>query len=57
MLHVQPSVDVGEKFVCTFTKKRASLQVFLKIFAQICSVVNYKETFEFLQTSVSQKTF
>ena len=35
----------------------ASLQVLFKIFAQICSVVIYKEIFETLQTSVSQKTF
>ena len=35
----------------------AALQVLFKIFAQICSVVIYKEVFQILQTSVSLKTF
>ena len=38
-------------------QRYASLQVLFKIFAQICSVVIYKEVFEILRTSVSQKTF
>ena len=38
-------------------QKYASLQVFFKIFDQICIVVIYKEFFEILRTSVSQKTF
>ena len=39
-------------FVCSFAKN-----MLFKIFAQICSVVIYKEIFEILRTSVSQKTF
>ena len=39
-----------------FYQKYASLQLLFKIFAQICSVVIYKEVFEILQTYVSQKT-
>ena len=39
-----------------FFDKIASLQ-FFKIFDQICTVVIYKEFFEILRTSVSQKTF
>ena len=38
-------------------QRYASLQVLFKIFAQICSVVIYKEMFKILQTSVSQKIF
>ena len=38
-------------------QRYASLQVPFKVFAQICSVVICKETFEILRTSVSQKTF
>ena len=38
-------------------QKYASLQVFFKIFDQICTVVIYKEFFEILRTSVSQKPF
>ena len=38
-------------------QRYASLQVLFKIFAQICSVVIYKEMFECLRTSVSQKFF
>ena len=38
-------------------QRYASLQVLFKIFAQICSVVIYKEIFENLRSSVSQKTF
>ena len=34
-------------------QRYASLQVLFKIFAQICSVVIYKEVFEILRTSVS----
>ena len=37
--------------------KYASLQVFFKIFDQICTVVIYKEFFEILRTSVSLKIF
>ena len=40
-----------------FCQKYASLQVFFKIFDQICTVAIYKEFFEILRTSVSQKTF
>ena len=40
-----------------FYQKYASLQVFFKVFDQICTVVIYKKFFEILQTSVSQKTF
>ena len=40
-----------------FYQKYASLQLFFKIFDQICTVVIYKEFFEILRTSVSQKTF
>ena len=40
-----------------FYQKYASLQVLFKIFNQICAVVNYKEFFEILGTSASQKTF
>ena len=39
-----------------FYLKYASLHVFFKIFAQICSVIIYKGIFEVLRTSVSQKT-
>ena len=46
------------EFICLqFYQKYAFWQVLLKIFAQICSVVIYKETFEILRTSYSQKTF
>ena len=38
-------------------EKNASLQVFFKIFDQICTVVIYNEFCEILRTSVSQKTF
>ena len=38
-------------------QKYPSLQVLFKIVAQICYVVIYKGIFEFLRTSVSQKTF
>ena len=44
-------------FCLQFYQKYASLQVLFKIFAQICSVVIYKEIFEILPTSISQKTF
>ena len=44
-------------FFLQFYPKYASLQVLFKIFDQICSVVIYKEVFEILRTSVSQKTF
>ena len=44
-------------FCLQFYQKYASLQVLLKIFAQICSAVIYKEIFEILRTSLSQKTF
>ena len=40
-----------------FYQKYAFLQVFFKIFDQICTVVIYKEFFEILRTSVSLKTF
>ena len=40
-----------------FYQKYASLQVFFNIFDQICTAVIYKEFFEILRTSVSQKTF
>ena len=40
-----------------FYQTYASLQVFFKIFDQICSIVICKETFEILRISVSQKTF
>ena len=40
-----------------FYKKYASLQVFFKIFEQICTVVISKEFFEILRTFVSQKIF
>ena len=40
-----------------FFDKTASLQVFFKNFDQICTVVIYKEFFEILRTSASQKTF
>ena len=38
-------------------QRYASLQVLFRIFAQICSVAIYKEMFECLQISVTQKTF
>ena len=38
-------------------QRYASQQVLFKIFAQIWSVVIWKEIFEILQTFVSQKTF
>ena len=38
-------------------QRSASIQVLFNIFSQICSVVIYKEIFEILRTSVSQKTF
>ena len=44
-------------FLFAVYQKHASQQVLLKIFAHICSVVIYKEIFEILRTSVSQKTF
>ena len=44
-------------FCLLFYQRYASLQVFFKIFAQVCSVVIYKEMFECLRTSVSQKSF
>ena len=44
-------------FCLQFYQKYASLQVLFKIFAQICSVVIYKEIFEILPISISQKTF
>ena len=44
-------------FCLQFYQRYASLQVLFKIFAQICSVVIYKEIFEILPTSISQKTF
>ena len=42
-------------FCLKFYQKNASLIVFFKIFAQICSVVIYKGIFKILRTS--QKTF
>ena len=44
-------------FCLQFYQRYASLQILFKIFAQICSVVIYKEIFEILQASVSQQTF
>ena len=38
-------------------QKYASLQVLLKIFPQISSVVISKGIFEILRTAISQKTF
>ena len=38
-------------------KGYSSLQVLLKVFAQICSVVICKDILGILETSVSQKTF
>ena len=48
----------GFHFFCLqFYQKYASLQVLSETFAQICSVAIYKDVFEILRTSVSQKTF
>ena len=44
-------------FCLQLYQRYASLQVLLKIFAQICFAVIYKEIFEILRTSVSQETF
>ena len=40
-----------------FYQKYTSLQVFFKIFDEICTAVIYKEFFEILRTSVSLKAF
>ena len=40
-----------------FYQKYAYLQIFFKIFDQICIVVIYKDFFEILRTSVFKKIF